>query len=213
MAGRALAGGIGARLGRVSQGRCGKGDCLCHWGGAAPSTSEGGIRKRTAFPPPARDAPIRTGATHETRGQRRPRRVRKRPPGGGAGAGRGHWPPAGLGVTGALWQRRWPLPLGRWTKAHFQHSSLWGAGGGGAGPAIGARTGRGEAVRVAQRRALQQHAIARNHRGMGAVACPQLATQRLDVQLDGDFLQVVVAGDFLVRLALADAAQHVHLAP
>jgi hypothetical protein len=84
MAGRALAGGFGPRLDWVSPWRCGKGDGLCHWGGAAAKSltfrRAGRAKETHRVSPPLWDAATRAGAIRETRGQRRPRRVRKRPP-------------------------------------------------------------------------------------------------------------------------------------
>gem|GEM_PF-4485032 len=70
----------------------------------------GGTPKRTAVPPPARDAATKTGATRTNRGQRPTRRGRS-PAGGGAGAGRGLWAPGGPRVTVPTWQGPSPLPL------------------------------------------------------------------------------------------------------
>ena len=77
-----------------------------------PPPSPGGNRKRTAFPPPLRNGAAKTLSPSVTQASARPG-GREAPAGGGAGAGRGLWPPAARGVTETLWQRRWPLPLGR----------------------------------------------------------------------------------------------------
>jgi len=59
--------------------------------------SPGGIRKRTAFPPPPRATlPQRPSPPAPTEASARPGGC-EAPAGGGAGAGRGLWPPPGLG--------------------------------------------------------------------------------------------------------------------
>jgi hypothetical protein len=64
-----------------------------------PAPSPGGNRKRTACPPPARDGVLQTGRSRNSAGQRPTRRPRSARPKGGAGAGRGLWPPAGHGTA------------------------------------------------------------------------------------------------------------------
>jgi hypothetical protein len=103
-AGRALAGGFGPPAGQGSAWRCGRGDGPCHGNGAGGSHSDcfpdpGGTRKRTAFPPPARNAATKTRATRTKRGQRPTRRARSARRGRG-----GRWPGA-LGPRRAKGQR------------------------------------------------------------------------------------------------------------
>ena len=128
LAGRALAGGFGPRLGWVSPLRCGKGDGLCHWGGVGRQSL---TIRRNAKPASARAPPGRAGSGNAPRFPRPcgtphagPSQPAKREASAGPGGcesarhWRGvRWPgalaPGPLGVTVALWQRRWPLPWGR----------------------------------------------------------------------------------------------------
>lgn len=48
------------------------------------------------------------------------------------------------------------------------------------------------------------------HGGMGSVLGVQLAAQRLDVKLDGDFLKFQFAGKFLVRQTPTQPLEHLH---
>jgi hypothetical protein len=115
-AGRAQAGGFGPPAGQGSAGRCGRGDGPCqrhrafrHGQGHRLSGRE---QETHAFPPPARNAAPKTGATGTNRGQRPTRRARsaRRVRGG-------RWPgalaPGGPRVSVATWQGRWPLPWQR----------------------------------------------------------------------------------------------------
>jgi len=93
----------------VTADRCGKGDGLCHGSGgwqiaARPSgPSTGGIRKRDPrFPRPCGTAPRRPAGSGTTQASARPG-GREAPAGGGPGAGRGLWPPAG---QGSVWRCR-----------------------------------------------------------------------------------------------------------
>jgi hypothetical protein len=99
--------------------RRGKGDGLCHGGGGKgdawnhlPPRLRAGPRKRTAFPPPLRNSAAKTVSPSVTQASARPGGGEARAV-GGAGAGRGLWPPAARGVTESPWQRRWPLPWWR----------------------------------------------------------------------------------------------------
>jgi len=69
----------------------------------------GGNRKRTAFPRPRTMVPCRPAGPGTAEASARPG-GREAPAGGGAGAGRGLWPPAGPDIGAALRQGRWPLP-------------------------------------------------------------------------------------------------------
>jgi hypothetical protein len=60
-AGRALAGGFGPPAGQGSAWRCGRGDGPCHGSGERAFVGAGGMRKRTAFPPPVRDGAPQIG--------------------------------------------------------------------------------------------------------------------------------------------------------
>jgi hypothetical protein len=64
------------------------------------------------FPRPRGTLPPRPVPPAQTEASARPG-GREAPAGGGAGAGRGLWAPGGPGISGALWQGRWPLPLKR----------------------------------------------------------------------------------------------------
>jgi len=81
--------GLWPPAGQGSAWRCGRGDGLCHCSGEGPFASEGGIRKRIAFPPPARDGPLQPGRSGKDRGQRPTRRGRSARHGRG-----GRWPGA-----------------------------------------------------------------------------------------------------------------------
>ena len=61
------------------------------------------------------------------------------------------------------------------------------------------------AIGPRQARSLEQAGFLCRHRGLGAVLGIQFAAQGAHMQLDGDFLQIQIAGDFLVGLALAQA--------
>jgi len=64
-------------------------------------------------------SPARAGRCPVDRQVQAPRKAsarpggREAPDGGGSGAGRGLWPPAGPDASAALWQGRWPLPWKR----------------------------------------------------------------------------------------------------
>ena len=73
----------------------------------------GGIRKRDPrFPARAERCPADRWVQASRKASARPG-GREAPAGGGSGAGRGLWPPAGPDPGLALWQGRWPLPLQR----------------------------------------------------------------------------------------------------
>ncbi len=63
-------------------------------------------------PAPARRCPVDRWVQAPRKASARPG-GREAPAGGGAGAGRGLWPPAGPDPSVAQWQGRWPLPLQR----------------------------------------------------------------------------------------------------
>ena len=72
----------------------------------------GGSGNAPRFPRPCATVPPGPSPPAPKEGSARPGGG-EAPADGGAGAGRGLWPPAGLGVSAAMWQGRWPLPMGR----------------------------------------------------------------------------------------------------
>jgi len=115
-AGRALAGGFGPRL------AWGRRSAVA--GAMAPARETGhpevrrnappgGTRKRDPrFPACAERSPADRRVREQQKASARPGGG-EAPAGGGSGAGRGLWPPAGPDPGVALWQGRWPLPLQR----------------------------------------------------------------------------------------------------
>ena len=102
MAGRALAGGFGPPAGQGSGWHFGRGDGPCHCSDEGAFVSVAGIRKRdTRFPHPRATVPC--SPVGPGRAEASARR-------GGAGTGRGLWPPGWTRISAALWQGRWPLP-------------------------------------------------------------------------------------------------------
>ena len=108
------------RDGRLAPGRsrCERGDMA---GAMAPAISavkllsphvRAGSGNAARFPRPRGTVPCRPAGPGTTQASARPGGC-KAPAGGGAGAGRGLWPPAGPDPGAALWQGRWPLPFKR----------------------------------------------------------------------------------------------------
>ena len=77
-----------------------------------PSPLRAGTGNAARFPRPRGTLPHRPAGPGTTQASARPG-GREAPAEGGAGAGRGLWPPAGPDTGVALWQGRWPLPLQR----------------------------------------------------------------------------------------------------
>jgi len=102
-------GALAPRLVLMPMQRCGRGDGPCHSSGDRGFVSVGGIRKRSAFPPPSRDGALQTGRSGRNAGQRPARRGRSARRGRG-----GRWPgavaPGWSRGSVAQWQGRWPLP-------------------------------------------------------------------------------------------------------
>jgi len=102
--------GLWPPAGQGAAWRCGRGDGPCQRRGGSAFASAGGRRKRDPR------FPARAGRSPVARQVRAPRKAsarpggREAPAGGGAGAGRGLWPPAGPDPGVARWQGRWPLP-------------------------------------------------------------------------------------------------------
>jgi len=78
----------------------------------ALSSLRAGTGNASRFPRPCATVPRRPAGPGQTEASARPG-GREAPAGGGAGAGRGLWPPAGPDPGAALWQGRWPLPMKR----------------------------------------------------------------------------------------------------
>ncbi len=114
-AGRALAGGFGPPARQGSAWRCGRGDGPCHGNGAGGSDSDrprplrAGKGNACVSPARAGRFPVDRQVREKQKASARPG-GREAPAGGGAGAGRGLWAPGGPGISGTLWQGRWPLP-------------------------------------------------------------------------------------------------------
>ncbi len=111
--------GLWPQAGQGSAWRCGRGDGPCHGSGAGGSDSDLAPPVRAGSGNATRVSPARARRFHKDRCRPHQRQASARPGGreaparGGAGAGRGLWPPAGPDPGAALWQGRWPLPWQR----------------------------------------------------------------------------------------------------
>jgi len=89
--------GLWPPAGQGSAWRCGRGDGPCHGSGETAFVSAGGTRKRDPrFPARARRCPLDRRVQSHRQASARPGGS-EAPAGGGSGAGRGLWPPAGQG--------------------------------------------------------------------------------------------------------------------
>ena len=117
--------GLWPPAGQGAAQRCGRGDGPCQWRGETAFVSVGGIRKRTAFPPPLRDGAPQTGRSrHHERPAPGPA-GEKRPPGAGRALA-GGFGPRRVCSTRTAWPGRWPLPEPAWET--FPFSGLAAAG-------------------------------------------------------------------------------------
>jgi len=115
-----VAGGFATPCWQGAARRCGRGDGPCQKDRASRIAQERpsgrGQETRPAFPRPRATLPCRPAGPGTTKGQRPIRRARS------ARRGRvGRWPgalaPGWSGISVALWQGRWPLPLQRCSPA------------------------------------------------------------------------------------------------